>query len=98
MFFSLLVALSECKEYCGTVCKDRVRNQFIRGGIEKALITDEILENRLRWSESISRRDEAGTAHVFENTYVDGKKKEKDHKRGGMSKELILLPSKKRAN
>ena len=57
---------------CGVTRMDKVRNEYIRGSLKVAPVTEKLCGNRLSWYEHVMRRDEENVVRKVLSMNVDG--------------------------
>jgi hypothetical protein len=57
---------------CGVTIMDRIRNEYIRGSLKVAPVTEIMRSNRLAWYGDIMRRDESHITKRVMSMNVDG--------------------------
>ncbi|KAJ8709025.1 hypothetical protein PYW07_008851 [Mythimna separata] len=57
---------------CGVTRMDKVRNEYIRGSLKVAPVTEKLKGNRLSWYGHVKRRDEMHVTKRVMNLHVDG--------------------------
>jgi hypothetical protein len=57
---------------CGVTRMDKIRNEYIRGSLKEALVTEKMRRNRLTWYGHIMRRNESHITKRVMSINVDG--------------------------
>jgi hypothetical protein len=57
---------------CRVTRKDRIRNEYIRGSLKVAPMTEKMRSNRLGWYGHVMRRDESHITKRVMSVSVDG--------------------------
>ncbi|KAJ8705151.1 hypothetical protein PYW07_010978 [Mythimna separata] len=58
---------------CGVTRMDKVRNEYIRGSLKVAPVTEKLKGNRLTWYGQVKRRDETHVTKRIMSLHVDDK-------------------------
>ena len=68
---------------CGVTRMDKVRNEYLRGSLKVAHVTEKLRGRRLRWYGHVMRRDESYVTKRMLNCKIDGYKCKGRQKRDG---------------
>jgi hypothetical protein len=92
---------------CGVIRMDRIRNEYIRGSLKVAPVTEKMKSNRLAWYGHVMRWDESHITKRVMSVNVDGhpsrsrtKKRwmdcvKNDTRIKGVSMEMMMIEEKK---
>jgi hypothetical protein len=69
---------------CGITRMDKVSNEYIRGSLKVAPITEKLKGNRLSWYGNVMKREENHVTRRVMNMWKDGEE-EVDLKKGGLT-------------